>query len=450
MSRLRHSVSPNGGRAPSFERHRDCKQRGEWSSEWSSDLHGPWHALYAILPSCRWSSWERLSVWQHKDTKADRNCRVLCVCGKTYFKHRARQKISRCPCTPKRGRTHHVVANGHHVISTVKVPLYLCKTCNDSTSSGVSATIKRATKKHRELVERVDHITVVWRVLHVREQCQMTYNVLTCILNREQGRHNVCRRGLTRVRHKCAWLLDKQGSKLAWHCFTLNRADAQNNLRPRDLHKSQRKATPTEVNSNTNQQQNWQISAATEINSNRNQEQQKSTATESNCNNKQQWRNSKKDINRNRHQQRTALAVPLVAPRSVSVSPRSVLMTPWRCPFLAVAVDFRCCRFLFLLICPIVDVCCSRFLLLFIFWGEVKGCDRGKSFEVKTVSQNRRAGHCLKPGVWDELFETMLAGQIVWNQTYDAHYLKPSSRSNSFWIFLEMHGYYLIFNYILL
>ena len=132
------------------------------------------------------------------------NCRVLCVCGKTYFKHRARQKISRCPCTPKRGRTHHVVANGHHVISTVKVPLYLCKTCNDSTSSGVSATIKRATKKHRELVERVDHITVVWRVLHVREQCQMTYNLLTCILNREQGRHNVCRRGLTSVRHKCA------------------------------------------------------------------------------------------------------------------------------------------------------------------------------------------------------------------------------------------------------
>ena len=73
------------------------------------------------------------------------NCRVLCVCGKTYFKHRARQQIPRCPCTPKRGRTHHVVANGHHVISKVKVPLYLCRTCNDSTSSGVSAEIKRAT-----------------------------------------------------------------------------------------------------------------------------------------------------------------------------------------------------------------------------------------------------------------------------------------------------------------
>ena len=77
------------------------------------------------------------------------NCRVLCVCGKTYFKNRARKGMPRCPCAPKRRRNHHVVANVYHVISKVKVPLCLCRTCNKSTSSGVSTKIKRASKTAR-------------------------------------------------------------------------------------------------------------------------------------------------------------------------------------------------------------------------------------------------------------------------------------------------------------
>ena len=77
------------------------------------------------------------------------NCRVLCVCGKTYVKNRARKGMPRCPCAPKRSRNHHVVANVYHAISKVKVPLCLCRTCNKSTSSGVSTKIKRASKTAR-------------------------------------------------------------------------------------------------------------------------------------------------------------------------------------------------------------------------------------------------------------------------------------------------------------
>jgi 5-formyltetrahydrofolate cyclo-ligase len=98
-------------------------------------------------------------------------------------------------------------------------------------------------------------------------------------------------------------------------------------------------AKQTEINSNRNQQQ--QKSSATEINSNRNQQQRKAIAAEINTNSEE----TATDINSNsnRHQQRNALPAPWAAPRSVSVSPRSVLMTPWRCPFFAVAVDFCCC-----------------------------------------------------------------------------------------------------------
>ena len=131
------------------------------------------------------------------------NCRVLCVCGKTYFKNRARKGMPRCPCAPKRSRNHHVVANVYHAISKVRS---LCAYAGLATSQPPLECPRKSSvpQKQRELAERVDHITVVWRVLHVREQCQMTYLFSTRLSKRKQGHHNVCTRGLSSVGHKCA------------------------------------------------------------------------------------------------------------------------------------------------------------------------------------------------------------------------------------------------------
>ena len=116
-------------------------------------------------------------------------------------------------------------------------------------------------------------------------------------------------------------------------------ATQSNTNRSQQQHKSAAKLT--DINSNRNQQQ--QKSSATEINSNRNQQQRKAIAAEINTNSEETATDINSNSNSNRHKQRNALPALWAAPRSVSVSPRSVLMTPWRCPFFAVAVDFCCC-----------------------------------------------------------------------------------------------------------